>query len=93
MYVAVCSLELFIPQAASRKDRRQVVKSLVERIRARTGASVAEVDGQETWQRTTLGVAMVSGEKAFLDKQVQQVRRLAEDQTEAELAWFTVEYY
>ena len=61
--------------------------------RARTGASVAEVDGQETWQRTTLGVAMVSGEKAFLDKQVQLVRRLAEDQTEAELTWFTVEYY
>ena len=93
MYVAVCSLELFIPQAFSRKDRRQVVKSLVERMRARTGASVAEVDGQETWQRATLGVAMVSGEKAFLDKQVQLVRRLAEDQTEAELTWFTVEYY
>ena len=93
MYVAVCSLELFIPQDSSRKDRRQVVKSLVERMRARTGASVAEVGGQETWQRATLGVAMVSGEKAFLDKQVQQVRRLAEDQTEAELAWFTVEYY
>ena len=93
MYVAVCSLELFIPQASSRKDRRQVVKSLVERMRARTGASVAEVGGQETWQRATLGVAMVSGEKAFLDKQVQQVRRLAEDQLEAELAWFSVEYY
>ena len=93
MYEAVCSLELFIPQASSRKDRRQVVKSLVERMRARTGASVAEVGGQETWQRATLGVAMVSGEKAFLDKQVQLVRRLAEDQTEAELTWFTVEYY
>ena len=62
-------------------------------MRARTGASVAEVGGQETWQRATLGVAMVSGEKAFLDKQVQLVRRLAEDQTEAELTWFTVEYY
>lgn len=93
MYVAVCRLELFIPGAASRKDRRQVVKSLVERIRARTGASVAEVDERETWQRALLGVAMVSGEKAFLERQVQQVRRLAEEQGEAEIAWFDVEYY
>ena len=59
MRVAVLHVELFISHSQSLKDKRQVVRSLKERIRARVQAAVAEVDHQDLWQRAALGVAVI----------------------------------
>jgi len=49
MFVGIARLSLSIPHAASLKDKRQVVRSIKERLRERVHASVAEVDHQELW--------------------------------------------
>ncbi|MDX2054422.1 MAG: DUF503 domain-containing protein [Polyangiaceae bacterium] len=59
MFVGVARYVLQIPGARSLKDRRQVVKSLKERLRARLGLSVAEVGDIERYQVATLGLAVV----------------------------------
>ena len=43
----------------SLKEKRRVVKSLKDRIRARFNISISEVDNQDLWQRSTLGIALV----------------------------------
>ena len=53
-------VQIHIPEARSLKDRRQVVKPVLEGAHRRFGVSVAEVDGQRTWQRAGLGFAVVA---------------------------------
>ena len=60
MVVLVGEVQLFLPESRSLKDKRQVLKSLKERIRNRFNVCVAEVEFAELWQRSTLGLAVVS---------------------------------
>jgi len=78
MFVGIVRIELHLPAAGSLKDKRQVVRSLKERIRNRVHASVAEVDHQDLWQRAALGVAVVSGEIRQVHEMLQAVRTLVE---------------
>ncbi len=55
--VAVLTVELHFPEAASLKGKRHFVRSAKDNLRNRVGASVAEVDHHDLWQRTTLAVA------------------------------------
>jgi uncharacterized protein len=60
VFVLALEVELRIVDAHSLKDKRQVVKSLVETVRRRFGISAAEVGRQDSWQRATLGFAVVA---------------------------------
>lgn len=60
--VALGLIELHLPDVASLKDKRHVLKGLKEKVRARFEVSVAEVDHQDVWQRATLAVAYVSAD-------------------------------
>lgn len=65
-------LELHLPHAHSLKEKRAVITPILEGARRRHRVAAAEVDHQDTWQRTTLAFATVSGEermaKAVLDE-------------------------
>lgn len=63
MTVGVLSIRLRIP-AHSLKEKRAVVKSVVERIRGRFNASAAEVEDLDTWDLATVAVVCVSNESA-----------------------------
>ena len=56
-YVAILAVELHFPEAASLKGKRHFVRSAKDNLRNRFGASVAEVDHHDLWQRATLTVA------------------------------------
>jgi uncharacterized protein YlxP (DUF503 family) len=64
MFVGVARIVLSIPGARSLKDRRRVVRSFKDRVRARLPVSVAEIGDVERYQVATLGVAVVSGAAA-----------------------------
>lgn len=85
MFVGTIRIEVLVPGAQSLKDKRQVVRSLKERIRHRTQASVAEVDHQDLWQRAALGVALVSGDRHHLGVLMQAVRQVVESVYGAQL--------
>ena len=59
-FVAILTVELHFPEAASLKEKRHFVRSAKDTLRSRFGAAVAEVDHHELWQRTTLTVACVA---------------------------------
>ena len=56
-YVAILTVELHFPEAASLKGKRHFVRSAKDNLRNRFGAAVAEVDHHDLWQRATLTVA------------------------------------
>lgn len=92
MRAAICEIELYIPAANSLKAKRQVVKSVIERLKARCNASVAETGYQDVWQRSIIGMAIVAGDWPMLEKQVTLARRIVDDIVDAEVTSFDVEY-
>ena len=59
-YVAILTVELHFPDAHSLKGKRHFVRSAKDNLRNRFGASVAEVDHHDLWQRAALTVACVA---------------------------------
>ncbi|HYF77516.1 MAG TPA: DUF503 domain-containing protein [Symbiobacteriaceae bacterium] len=66
MFIAAIRLELSIPESGSLKSKRMVLKSLMDKVRTRFGAAVAEVGDQDLWQRAAVGIALVSGEEGHV---------------------------
>lgn len=68
MFVGVMRLGFHVPGARSLKDKRMVVRSFRDKVRARFDVSIAEVDHQDLHQRATFGVAVVSGDARVCDE-------------------------
>ena len=77
MFVGVLRLVFQIPGAASLKDRRRVVKSFKDRVRARFPVSIAEIGNLERHQVATLGVAIVSRDAERCSEVMSAVSRSA----------------
>jgi len=78
MPIGLLTLEIHIPDARSLKDKRQVLRSLKDRLRARFNVAVAELDHQETWQRSQVGIVSLSNDPVHLEQSLQAVFAEAE---------------
>ena len=77
MPIATLTLELAIEHAQSLKDRRQVVRSLKDKLRHGFNISIAELDDALLWNRATLGVVAISNSTAYLGGQLREVETVA----------------
>lgn len=73
MPIAKLIVELSIPHAQSIKDRRQVVRSIKDKLRHSFNVSVAELDDANLWNRATLGIVAISGSAAYLAGQMSEI--------------------
>ncbi len=90
--VGVLTLELQIGDAHSLKDKRQVVKSLKDRLRTKFNVSVAEIEFQELWQRAVIAAVTVSGDHGHAEQVLQAVEREAASLLGPTLVSATVEW-
>lgn len=86
MFVGVQRLVLQIPGARSLKDRRQVVRSFKERVKARLSVSVAEVGDLERPGSATIAMCVVSNEASICDEIMAKVASIASTLPDAILA-------
>ena len=75
MHVATLQVELHIPASHSLKDKRAVVKPILEGARRRFQVTAAEVDHQGKWQRASLGFAVVGASPAHVGMVMDKVER------------------
>jgi uncharacterized protein YlxP (DUF503 family) len=73
MPIAKLTVEISIPHAQSLKDRRQVLRSLKDKLRHGFNVSVAELDDANLWNRATLGLVAISGSTAYLTGQMMEL--------------------
>ena len=73
MFVGLCSLDLLLAENHSLKGKRQVLRRIKDRVSNTYNVSIAEVDHLDSWQRSTLGIACVSGEKPQVERQLAKV--------------------
>ncbi len=80
MIIGLLTIELQIPESGSLKHKRQVIRSLVDRIRQGFNVSVAEVDHLDSWQLATLAVSCVSSDGDVVQQVMQHVVDFVERQ-------------
>ncbi len=91
MIVGLLTLDLHIPEANSLKTKRMAIKSLIDRIKNKFNVSVAEVDAQNLWQRSVIGISMVANETVIINKVFEKIRTLVIDTHSVELIDSTME--
>jgi uncharacterized protein YlxP (DUF503 family) len=78
MLVGVCQIELFVPDSGSLKSKRFVLSSIKKRIRNKFNVSVSEIESNDKWQRITLGIAMISNERRYIDMTMSEILNVIE---------------
>jgi uncharacterized protein len=74
-HVVLLQVHLFFPESGSLKAKRAELNRVKAHLRRRHGASVAEVDHQDTWQRSTLAVALAGGSPGLCESAADDVGR------------------
>ncbi|MDD4956758.1 MAG: DUF503 domain-containing protein [Candidatus Omnitrophica bacterium] len=92
MHLSVISIELYIKSSRSLKDKRSVLKSLKERMRARFNVSVAETGKLDKWQAAELAIAIVSNDRTRLSKEVDGIMGLVDGYVKVVVLDHHVEY-
>ncbi|HOC31605.1 MAG TPA: DUF503 domain-containing protein, partial [Armatimonadota bacterium] len=76
MLVSTIRLELRLAECHSLKDKRHVLRGMLESIRRKFNVSIAEVAHHDAWQTAVIGVAVVGSEHRFLEKVLTEVEQI-----------------
>jgi uncharacterized protein YlxP (DUF503 family) len=93
MPIGLLTLDIHILDAQSLKDKRQVLRSLKDRLRAHYNVSVAELAHQDTWQRSVVGVVTIASDAAFLEKSLAELSEESEKLLGRDLVSQQIEYF
>ena len=72
MPVGLLTLNVHIAEAQSLKDKRQVLRSLKDRLRGQFNVAVAELEQEETWQRSVVGIVTLSNDERHVQETLQK---------------------
>ena len=89
--VGLCTVELFLADSQSLKDKRQVLLSLKDRLQHKFNLSVAEVDGQDLWQKAVLAFACVANDGRHVNQVLDQALNLIRNNPAVEIVQSRVE--
>ena len=92
MVVGILKVDLHIPGNNSLKGKRQVLRSLKDRMKGRFNVSVAEVGEEDLWQRATLGIAVVSNDRSHANRVLSKVVDLIESSGPVEVVDYGIEF-
>ena len=91
MIVGAAVVELHVHGSQSLKQKRGVVRSIVQRLRNRFNLSVAEVGGQDTWQRAVLGISAAGSDATTVRRVLERTEDFIEQLHLAEVCGFDVQ--
>ncbi len=73
MRVGLVELDLILYEVASLKEKRQVVRSLIERLRSRFNISIGEIGNLDMWNKTSIGFSLVGNDPGFINSGISKV--------------------
>lgn len=85
MVVAIGTFEMHFPEVHSLKEKRHILRSLIDRVKAKFNASIAEVENNDLWQRATIGVSMVANDRVLLQQMAQKIEDILGDHSQVEI--------
>ena len=91
MLIGSCTVDLHLPGNGSLKGKRQILKGLKDRIKKNFNVSITEIDHHDLWQRSLLGVAVVSRDAQFAHQVLSKVVDFIRSERRVELIDYYVE--
>ena len=91
MVVGVATIRVHLPAVGSLKGKRAILNSVKGRVRSRFNASIAEVDDLDLWQSATLGVAVVSNDRRYVNGLLEKIRAVVEREDRLNLLDYSIE--
>ncbi len=85
MRVAALRVEIRLPTAQSLKEKRAILRPVLEGLRKLGSYSVAEVGGHDFWQRSTMGIAIVANDGESLEMHIAKMRRYLDSRADIEV--------
>ena len=85
MVIGLLLLDIHFPHARSLKDKRHHLHRIKDRIRQKYNVAVAELDFQDKWQRTQIGLVTISNEKQLVENALNRIRAEIQETTEGEV--------
>lgn len=79
MIIGACRLELFLPETHSLKEKRQILRKIIEKATHKFGVPVAEVEFQDLWQRAALGFAVAGSDRRFIQSLLERMVAFIEE--------------
>jgi uncharacterized protein YlxP (DUF503 family) len=73
MFVGVLRLRLHLPAPGSLKSKRHLIRSAIDRVKAKFNVSIAEVAENDLWQKSVIGVSAVGNDHAFVNESLDKV--------------------
>ncbi len=93
MVIGVCRIELFLHGNSSLKGKRQILKSIKDRVKNNFNVSIAEIDNNDKWQIAELGVAAISNERSHANSMLNKVVEFIDKMYLAEMVGYNIEIY
>jgi hypothetical protein len=93
MIIGLARVDLYLPMAFSLKDKRRIIKSVMEKGRNRFNIAISEIDNNDLWKNATLGLVTVSNNKKQVEKVLSGVLNYIENYGELEIIEYNLEYY
>jgi uncharacterized protein YlxP (DUF503 family) len=91
MIIGVCIIDLYLAECGSLKSKRQILRTIKERIKGTFNVSISEIDHHDLWQRATLGVAIVGTDARFANRVLCKVVDLVRKESRAEILDWSME--
>jgi uncharacterized protein len=91
MNIGLLTLDIFLPESHSLKDKRIVLRGLKDCLR-KFNVSIAECDHQDLWQRSTVGIVSISSDHGVLEKTLNAVAEESERILNRNLSRYEIEY-
>lgn len=91
MIIGTCRIVLYASWVHSLKEKRMIVKSLVDKVKHRFNVSIAEIENLDVHQTIVIGIACVSNSTRHADSSIQNVLKYIEQNTEASVSDFQIE--
>ncbi len=91
--IGLLTLDIYIPDAATLKDKRRVVKSLMERLSNRYNITVAEIEQLDNPSRATLAIAYVANQRAQVERVLSHIEAVASRERQAVVEGSFTEFF
>lgn len=93
MKIGLCVIELYLPGNNSLKGKRQILKSIKDRIRNKFNVSIAEIEANDKWRKTKLGVVTINNESTQVSNILQSVINFVDGSFPAEIIDYQIELF
>jgi len=93
MIIGYFSFEIYLPYSHSLKEKRKCLSRLKERLKTKYNIAVAELDFQEKWQRSRIGLVTISNQKLVIDKIFQKIALDIEKNVDGEILNTEIQFF